>query len=439
MKQKIAAILTAVMLVCLTIPQAFAVTKYHLTVTLSGPDGNNETRTISADTGDGATTTKLAAEVVGLLGEKYSEIETTFAGTGLRSIVDNGRTAFDNGSTAWENYVSGFTGDMNNADFKAQLASLDTTYGDLTVNASNALTYQGYTLTVTLKSTSTGSSSGGSSGSSVKQPTDEATTTTTVKNDDGSTTTIVKDNATGKMTVTVSGASSAKVALPASNLHPGLVAVDANGDVDPKSIVTNDGVVTVISGTETVTVEDRSKDFNDIPASYWAHDAVDYVSARGMMNGTSATTFSPNGSVTRGMIAAILYRLESEPGFKNASNFSDILNGQYYTDGVQWAAENGVVTGYSDGTYQPNQAITRQQFAAMLYRYLGQPAVDDQTTLNFSDAAQVSAYAQSAMKWAVSNGLLQGNNGQLNPNGLLTRAQCATILMRFNTYVMNNL
>ena len=153
------------------------------------------------------------------------------------------------------------------------------------------------------------------------------------------------------------------------------------------------------------------------------------------MNGTSKTTFGPNDSTTRGMIVTVLYRLENEPSAAAAS-FTDVVSGQYYTDAVAWANANGIVTGYGNGKFGPNDVVTREQLAAILYRYAQYKKYDvsvgeDTNILSYADAQSVSAYAIPAMQWACGAGIVNGANGKLNPQNNATRAEVAAILMRF--------
>lgn len=159
--------------------------------------------------------------------------------------------------------------------------------------------------------------------------------------------------------------------------------------------------------------------FTDVPAGSWYEEAVNYVHEKGLMNGTSSNAFSPNASTTRGMIVTILARVEGVN-----------TNGTpWYAAGQKWAMDNGI----SDGTNMPG-VITREQLATILYRYAKQKGYDvskSAALTAFSDADKVSGYASEAMQWAVAEGLLQGSNGKLDPQGSATRAQVATILMRF--------
>lgn len=175
--------------------------------------------------------------------------------------------------------------------------------------------------------------------------------------------------------------------------------------------------------------------FVDVADSDWYADAVQYVFANGLMAGTSDTTFSPNATTTRAMIVTILYRLEGTPAVTGTTAFTDVAAGQYYADAVAWAAQNGIVSGTSATTFSPDGVITREQMAAILYRYAQHKGYDVTAKADlsvFTDAAQVSTYATDAMAWANASGLISGTSATtLSPAGSATRAQVATILMRF--------
>ncbi|MGI5933899.1 MAG: InlB B-repeat-containing protein [Lawsonibacter sp.] len=174
--------------------------------------------------------------------------------------------------------------------------------------------------------------------------------------------------------------------------------------------------------------------FVDVRAGAWYYDAVRYVHEHGLMAGTSAKTFDPNVITTRGMIVTILYRLAGSPDIENRNwgyPYADVDSTAYYGTAVYWARLCGIVAGYSRDLFGPNDPITREQFAVMLYRFAGQPSAPD-PTLTFSDADQVSGYASDAMRWAVGAGIISGKgNGILDPKGDATRAQAAAMLMRF--------
>jgi hypothetical protein len=186
---------------------------------------------------------------------------------------------------------------------------------------------------------------------------------------------------------------------------------------------------------ETNTGNTNTATFTDVPADAWYESAVQYVYEKGLMTGTSSTTFSPTRTTTRAMIVTILYRLEGSPAVSGSSAFSDVSAGQYYTDAVTWASANGIVTGYSDGRFNPGSLLTRQQLATILYRYAAYKGYDVTASTDLSaytDGASVSDYARTAMAWANGNGLINGTTTTtLTPAGSATRAQVAAILMRF--------
>lgn len=171
--------------------------------------------------------------------------------------------------------------------------------------------------------------------------------------------------------------------------------------------------------------------FMDADRSAWYHDGIHYCVEHGLMVGTSKTTFSPNNATTRGMIVTILWRLEGSPLVSTSLNYDDVKPEDWYGEAVRWADSAGVVTGYGNGKFGPNDTITREQMAAMLWRYAGSPKADGSLS-SFVDGEQTSDWARLAMIWAVEQGLITGvGNDRLEPRGQATRAQAATILMRF--------
>lgn len=177
-----------------------------------------------------------------------------------------------------------------------------------------------------------------------------------------------------------------------------------------------------------------SSAFTDIPAeSNWAHKGIDFCVESGLMNGISKTAFSPEGTLTRGQLVTILYRVVEEPAVKFRDIFSDVAADRYYADAVIWAANNEIVTGYADGSFRPQAVITREQIATIFYRLVGAPAVSG--TLDFPDGRTVSKYAKDAMLWATQSGLINGIKSgsitNLSPGTSASRAQIASIIMRF--------
>ena len=179
-----------------------------------------------------------------------------------------------------------------------------------------------------------------------------------------------------------------------------------------------------------------SAPFADVDTSKWYHESIDYVLKHSMMNGVSGTSFAPNSNLTRGMLVQILFNLEGKPQSASAS-FSDVKADAWYAKAVGWAAANKVVTGYTDGTFRPNAAVTREQAAAILYRYAQSKGIDvsvgeNTNILSYADAMQASEYAIPALQWAVGAGVLNGKGGNLlAPTGTATRAEIAAIMQRW--------
>lgn len=208
------------------------------------------------------------------------------------------------------------------------------------------------------------------------------------------------------------------VVIPVTNAQQGTVAIKVNPDgteeIIKTSVVTKDGVVLGVKGSAQIKIVNNDKDFADT-VGHWAESDVDFVSARELFTGTAPQTFSPEAATTRGMVVTVLARLAGESTDGGAN---------WYDKGCAWAVTNGV----SDGT-DPNGTVTREQLAAMLYRYFGSPAVSG--SLSFADASSVSEYAHDAMQWCVNNGIINGMDGLLNPQGQATRAQVSAMFARY--------
>ena len=208
------------------------------------------------------------------------------------------------------------------------------------------------------------------------------------------------------------------VVIPVTNAQQGTVAIKVNPDgteeIIKTSVVTKDGLVLGVKGSMQIKVINNSKNFADT-VGHWAASDVDFVSARELFTGTAPQTFSPEAATTRGMVVTVLARLAGESTDGGAN---------WYDKGCAWAVTNGV----SDGT-DPNGTVTREQLAAMLYRYFGSPAVSG--SLSFADASSVSEYAHDAMQWCVNNGIINGMDGLLNPQGQATRAQVSAMFARY--------
>ena len=178
--------------------------------------------------------------------------------------------------------------------------------------------------------------------------------------------------------------------------------------------------------------------FTDVPEDAWYADAVRYVYKHDLMAGTSATAFSPDATTSRSMIAAILWRMAGSPVVNYAMDYTDVAQGQWYSEAIRWAASEGIVGGYGNGLFGTNDPITREQFAAMLYRFAQEQGYDvsigeNTNILSYTDVADLSEYAISAMQWAVGTGIITGtgDGSTLSPQGQATRAEAAVMLTRY--------
>ena len=219
---------------------------------------------------------------------------------------------------------------------------------------------------------------------------------------------------------------------------------DANGKTIP--VTKNaDGSYTYTQPAGNVTVDatfapvssDVLEPFTDVNRNGWYADALRWAINNGVMNGLSSDTFAPDGDTTRAMIVTMLWRMEGSPTVNYAMSFPDVAEETWYTEAVRWANASRIVTGYSDGRFGSSDPVTREQLAAILYRYAQVKGEDVSKTADlsaFNDAASVSSWATSAMQWAVGSGIINGGaNGSLVPAGNATRAQVATMLMRYST------
>lgn len=170
--------------------------------------------------------------------------------------------------------------------------------------------------------------------------------------------------------------------------------------------------------------------FIDVDKGDWFYDYVVYVYKKGYMSGTSATEFSPYHSLTRGMVASILYRMEGSPAVEFEELFDDLEDGQWYTDGMIWAVKEGIIAGYGDGTCGPEKLVTIEQLASILYRHAGQPDTDNEALSKKAVYGNISDYAYPAMEWAATNGMLYGE--PVRPGYPANRAEAAMMFTKFD-------
>lgn len=286
-----------------------------------------------------------------------------------------------------------------------------------------------------------GSSGGSSSGGSSSGGSSSGGSTTTTR------TITIQSSFGGKVTASASQAAQGKVitltALPNSGyVLKSLTVTTASGTSVPVANQSS-GKYTFTMPAAAVTVKavfaaqetDPDFPFADVAKGSWYYEGVRYAYENGLMSGTGEGTFSPDLPTGRGMLVTILYRLAGSPAAGSAS-FTDVAKGQWYADGVAWASANGVVSGYPDGSFRPNDTITREQMAAILYQYARIPGKLDDSRADlsiFSDLDSLSAYAKEPMSWAVAQGLFSGVSADtLAPGGSTTRAQAAVILTAFS-------
>ena len=295
------------------------------------------------------------------------------------------------------------------------------------------------TVTVRIESSSGGTGGGGSSGS-----TTPASYTITSEYTVGGAITISPKTASKGQTVTITAVPNDGFALKT------LSVTDKNGNKIELTKQTETSYtfkmpaskVTVSATFTEIVVEPEPiiLPFDDISQSAWYYGAVEYVYSNDMMQGTSATRFSPEVEMSRGMIATVLYRLENTPALTGSTSFSDVGGNEWYTDAIQWAAENNIMSGYGNNRFGPMDSVTREQLAVILYNYTASNDISVEAAGDlsvFHDAEDTSDWAEKAISWAVGVGLLSGKgNGILDPAGTATRAEVAQILMNYCTKVV---
>lgn len=246
----------------------------------------------------------------------------------------------------------------------------------------------------------------------------------------------VSNNTSAHMDITLAAQKNVIVSVPVDAAAAGTVAVlvrsDGTREIIKKSVLDENGLSVPLNGSAVIEIVDNGKSFTDT-VQHWAKDAVSFVTARELFTGTSHDTFTPDSNITRGMLVKVLHNLENNPKDLSATAFSDVQPEDWYADSIQWAVQKGIVLGYGDGSFGPDEQISREQLAAILYRYAGTPTTGSQSAA-FVDAQHISAFAQNAMNWALEHKLLTGKgNGILDPQGPATRAEVATVLMRYIT------
>lgn len=365
--------------------------------------------------------TEIALSQIPLRMEDGVEAEgtTTFQVTADASLTETTLTVLQEYLPATVT-VNGKPYDVNDIASRTFSLPVGTTTLDIVVTSGDKT----HTYRVEITRPSTGGGTGG--GGSTRYP-------ITVPEEDHGTVSVSPSRASSGQTVTIT-------VTPDEGYKVGSVTVKRpNGSTVP---VTGQGngkyTFTMPSGGVTVDVTFIPEDwpFVDVTEDKWYYDAVAYVYQQGIMVGMSETTFEPNTTVNRAQVVQMLYNLEGQPQVSGDSGFSDIRDGQWYAKAVAWASANDVVAGYEDGTFRPTRAVTREEFAQILYNYAKFKGYDLSASADlgkFPDSGQVSSWAETALGWANGNGLINGHDdGRLDPKGSTIRAQAASILMNFD-------
>lgn len=383
---------------------------YEYEATVTKDNTGVYTATFTNPHGFSPFTISMTSQAVAQIGEtKYTSLQDA-----VNAVAANGTIEIIGGT-------SPYTGTANKT-----FTVKNSTSADITVNGQPIEPTKSYTFKYT-------HSSGGSSGGSSSGKTTYKVTTSAVNNggvnaspsnaEKGATITITLSPDKGykldKLTVTDGSGKSVSTVKKSDTVYTFTM---------PASAVKVG--VSYVKATETPS---KTK-FNDVSANDWFASAVDYVTGKGMMNGTADNTFSPKANTTRGMVVTVLYRLENQPS-TSAASFTDVASGAYYANAVAWANANGIVSGYGSGKFGPNDKVTREQLAAILYRYAQYKKYDvsgANSLDGYTDVQSVSSYAVPALQWANAAGVVTGKSGsKLDPKGNATRAEVAAMLMRF--------
>ncbi|MBQ8836879.1 MAG: InlB B-repeat-containing protein [Clostridia bacterium] len=271
----------------------------------------------------------------------------------------------------------------------------------------------------------------------------DGTTTTEETKKDGTKVT-TETNADGETTAEVEAKDETEVVIPVPDADEvtKVVVTDKDGNETEVEFEVKDGGIAIsVSGNSTVSVQSGhtcyAKDFTDVDLNAWYHLNVDYVLENGLFKGTTETTFAPNGIITRAMMVTVLYRAEGEPTVTGTTTFEDVDSNAYYAKAVVWGQQNGIIKGYSETEFAPDQNITREQIAAIMHRYAQYKEYDvsvgeNTNILSYDDYDSISEYAIASMQYAVGSGLIKGKSeSTLNPLDNATRAEIAAILNRF--------
>ena len=363
MKKRVSRVLSIALILCMLLTQtALAATSYYIDISIQGPDAKGVTQTVKSSSSKYSTlTTPLATEVATSVQSHYDELETVFAGTGLRKIVDQGLEAFwSSEEGAWDEYVDQYYDSVDNA-FKDTLKDKSSTLGDLTVDKANQITVTTkngnlYTVTVTLRSYSTtsgGGGGGGSVGTSYKL---------TFNTNGGSS--IAAVSKTSGTTIDLSDYVPTRSGYTFAGWYS-----DSGLTTKVTSVKLRENMTVYAKWTKNDTAAAAENPFTDVAEGSYCHDAVLGAVEKGITNGVTDTTFQPGASCTRAQMVTFLWRNAGSPEPASTVNpFTDVSAGAYYYKAVLWAVEKGITNGITATTFGPNDSCTRGQIVTFLYR-----------------------------------------------------------------------
>lgn len=470
MKMTVKRLGAAVLALCMMLSMmisASAVTKYYLELEITDAKENISVKDTSAAvslTGDNLAETMVsivAANIDGTQEENWKAQNGkdyglyVFESTCMRTTIHYGLKAYEDGQ--WADWVNNtYTSAVNDGDdLKTLIVDLDKKVGELELNKGYVMTYtpvlakdyendpaygNTYTFTVTLvsKNITTG-------GGTAVTPEEPSYRIYLAKVDNATVKLSSTDAKAGdKVTVTVTadeGYKAESVAV-ATGLGASVLVAD-NGDGTYTFVMPEGAITVTVAVKEDVQTPGepdhssvcKAKEYSDVDLNAWYHNAVCYVLDKGYMSGFNATEFGPNKTVTRAMVAQIFYNMENTPAVSSGKEFPDVAYGQWYYNAITWAAANGVVSGYGDGTYQPDKSVSREELAQMFFNYAkAKGLVSDKTAdlSKFADAAEISAWAEAALSWGVGAGLMSGKGGNnIDANGSGVRAEIAQMIMNY--------
>ena len=455
MKKNLAKILVLVLLVSLFVPSWASAAVYNVSLTLSGGGTSAQPATANQQTD-----TTLLSALYNTLGDLKAKAQAAYDGEALNDAMNDLLAAYAAGGATWEAKVDAVTiTSGNEVDVKnvlktpstSTIADLITAAGGTTVTATFVIDTVTYTLTFTVTNY-VAPAPVVTEPEASEEPADEDVTVEV--NEDGSIDATVSDEAVEEaiesgepieipvedlevaedaeeaVEIAIAipeGAEDVKILIPIEEVTDTTVIVlvheDGTEEILPKTALTEDGLVVEIDGDVTIKIVDNAVEFDDIAdLTEEEQSAVDFVAARELFVGVEDGVFAPELTMDRYMFATVLYRLESEPETDADINVDDVAEGKWFSDGVAWAAENGIVVGYSDIEFGGTDPVTREQIALMLWRYCGKPAVTAVTETSAHD------WAAEAMSWAVQNGLFDAT---VDAQGEASRLDVAVVLKNF--------